>query len=608
MADDLKVYLDHLVPRENLRYKRSEERLPDSGSQQAYLQIRDLMQDDSSRRARLLRKPDFQRASWSWSPEDCVSLLESLVNEQVIPSIIMWSSPETTLDYVLDGAHRVSVVLAWLKDDWGDNLPDYHDDEVADAVKRAATEVRRLIRQRVGTIQEYKDGDQAIEDAIMEGLAPKDVVREPMFKRGQFFRKLIKGEIHFHILWVKGNYEIAEQSFLKINKSGRQLLAWETKLIENRNSSFARAVMSIANITTAEHYWPSIESTSGTDNTWSTERASILSGIEQMNRLLFVPPYSPLVRSLRQPLLGAPETQQRPNYLAELLTVIEHGKGHGAETDALLSRDRDASAEDLIRNGYRLIQGALDAFSHIIGSSPKSLELVPALYYYTEAGRHVRSLLYGMLFWLLAGNDKEILLRKQLFSAYRRHFERVLLTHKADIIRRLTRNIGSGPEITEPTALFYQRLLTWLIEHRNNIQDDELDKAVPTLLTNPSVKRQRSTSEESSEVQGRLFTAKQKSQVNLRSLFAGAPRCAICGGILDIEHGGVQHDHIRQAAFGGPTSVENQRPVHPFCNNQRSAIELYQEGNAVAKLPDIPELDFASGAVQLSFINDLEFS
>ncbi len=98
--EDLKVYLDHLIKRENLRY--------------------DLFGEHTSSRATLLRKPDFQRTTWSWTAEDCVSLLESIVNEQVIPSIIMWSSPENGYDYVLDGGHRISVVLAWLNDNWGE--------------------------------------------------------------------------------------------------------------------------------------------------------------------------------------------------------------------------------------------------------------------------------------------------------------------------------------------------------------------------------------------------------------------------------------------------------------------------------------------------------
>src|SRR5204863_153543 len=131
----------------NLRYKRSEEKWTENRKEQEpRLRIIDLLDQHVSRRALGLRKPDFQRASWAWTPEDCVSLLDSLVNDQVIPSIIMWSSKENTLDYVLDGAHRISVVLAWLTDDWGDKQEHYYDDETEHKIKRAAEMVRALVR------------------------------------------------------------------------------------------------------------------------------------------------------------------------------------------------------------------------------------------------------------------------------------------------------------------------------------------------------------------------------------------------------------------------------------------------------------------------------
>jgi len=104
MEEDLRVYLDHLIIRQSLRYKRPEEKTDYVPQQQLpTLRVSDLIGDHASSRIGFLRKPDFQRATWAWTPGDCVSLLDSIVNEQVIPSIIMWTSPESDLDYVLDG-------------------------------------------------------------------------------------------------------------------------------------------------------------------------------------------------------------------------------------------------------------------------------------------------------------------------------------------------------------------------------------------------------------------------------------------------------------------------------------------------------------------------
>jgi Protein of unknown function DUF262 len=65
-----------------------------------------------------LRKPDFQRETAAWSPEAVCSFLESFVSGDLIPAVICWQSA-SRLNFVIDGAHRISVVIAWLLDDYG---------------------------------------------------------------------------------------------------------------------------------------------------------------------------------------------------------------------------------------------------------------------------------------------------------------------------------------------------------------------------------------------------------------------------------------------------------------------------------------------------------
>src|SRR6266446_2025038 len=237
MDEQLSVYLDHLIPRDNLRYKRSEEFMHyDVPPEPQMLRMYDLF--TSQPYLKLLRKPDFQRATWAWSPQECVTLLESITNEQVIPSIIMWSSHDNGYVYVLDGGHRVSVILAWLRDDWGDRLGTdlYRDTKQQEIIKKAAQEVRDLVKVKVGSFREYQEADRIFDHLVDEGKAPKDEMDPKIFARAQFYRRVLKGSVGFHILWVTGNYEKAEQSFLRINRGGKPLSIWETKLIDNRNS------------------------------------------------------------------------------------------------------------------------------------------------------------------------------------------------------------------------------------------------------------------------------------------------------------------------------------------------------------------------------------
>ena len=85
---NLKVYLDHHIKRDNLLYKPQGKPVGSTQEQPTHLTIRDLWDVRNPRsKARLLRKPDFQRATWAWTPEDCVELLESVLHERVVPSV-----------------------------------------------------------------------------------------------------------------------------------------------------------------------------------------------------------------------------------------------------------------------------------------------------------------------------------------------------------------------------------------------------------------------------------------------------------------------------------------------------------------------------------------
>ena len=67
----------------------------------------------------VLRKPDFQRETASWTPEKVRDMVVAYVNGETIPAIIVWRSPHSDL-FVIDGAHRLSSVIAWINDDYGD--------------------------------------------------------------------------------------------------------------------------------------------------------------------------------------------------------------------------------------------------------------------------------------------------------------------------------------------------------------------------------------------------------------------------------------------------------------------------------------------------------
>lgn len=49
-----------------------------------------------------LRKPDFQRETANWSPEQVADLVETFANGNIIPAVILWQNGQRV--FVIDGA------------------------------------------------------------------------------------------------------------------------------------------------------------------------------------------------------------------------------------------------------------------------------------------------------------------------------------------------------------------------------------------------------------------------------------------------------------------------------------------------------------------------
>src|SRR5690606_27649199 len=85
-----------------------------------------------------------------------VSLLECFVSGDLIPSVILWKSP--TYLFVIDGGHRLSVLKAWVEDDYGDELTSlrFFGDSITENQKKAAKKTRDLINTKIGSYQQFK--------------------------------------------------------------------------------------------------------------------------------------------------------------------------------------------------------------------------------------------------------------------------------------------------------------------------------------------------------------------------------------------------------------------------------------------------------------------
>lgn len=579
---ELTVHLDHLIYRESLRWVENTQASPGWPTTQVrplhVLKYRDLLDDETSLFP-LLRKPDFQRETSAWKVSDCVALLESVVNQLIVPSVIVWRNPENRLLYILDGSHRVSVVRAWMLDDWGDKAEEgyYERHEYVSDIKLAAQLAREEVNRTIGAFADFvKAGKRFLAKSKTRAT---NELSEDELKRGYWYSDMMTTDAGFHVQEVSGDYEVAESSFVRINRSGQELRDWEITLIENRNSSLARAIMSIAN-GGAGRFWPETVQ----DSRLYDHLAEIRSATAQIHYKLFVPPLVTPIRSANVPLIAATRYFPKHNYLLEFLPLIE-GVG---DIDALFSRDRDASADEIVKNGRALTDRTLRALQHLVGPSndPVTMSMVPLFHFYARSGRYVRSQFYGFISWLMIGSDQDVRNRKLVFSAHRGRLEQILYDH--DIPGAITARVGSGMRAVSATVQFYQEVLVFLSANLSPLSSQETQAHLKDILAKITSSRVSQSARE-----GRQFDDGQKSAINVRELFQSAVRCEICGGILDLG-GGVQYDHNKRYADSGPTQVENGRPTHPFCNNQRDAIERLRAGAARIELPPIFSYGLAS--------------
>jgi hypothetical protein len=102
------VNLDALIPREDFEVESSEPAVPPStlGNTMKATEL-----DHTGFTYNVLRKPDFQRETADWEPEKVAQLIQSFLEGDLIPSVILWRSPKSGNIFVIDGTHRLSAFI-----------------------------------------------------------------------------------------------------------------------------------------------------------------------------------------------------------------------------------------------------------------------------------------------------------------------------------------------------------------------------------------------------------------------------------------------------------------------------------------------------------------
>lgn len=467
---------------------------------------------------KLLRKPDFQRETTQWKPSQIAMLVESFLEGELIPAVILWKSSSHI--FVIDGGHRLSALLAWAQDDYGDGPKSFSffKGELSAAQRRLAKAARSDVERRVGTFQHFQ-----------AKLASSDDNEEPDPRVMNFATRGLQ------VQWIVGDADKAESSFFKINTQGSVLDPVETRILKHRRKAPAIAARSVVRSATGHRYWSKFE----TDTQEKiTERAKAL------HKALFAPEVNTPIKTIDLPLGGTTSVTEALDLLITLSQLADH-QGRAIEK---FEADLDGNETVQVLTDLEKI------VSRMIGTRPKSLGLHPFVYFYTAKGRHYPPLmlaLFSIISEKVRSNNSSWF---KEFTKRRKNIERHLVEHKG-ILTLLISALGSKYRHDGSV-----KAINYIFQVS---EDDEL-KITPNDFAEILGLESRLYTIQSKP--GADFTDDAKSSAFLRESLKQALKCPLCGGYLDPAKSG-SYDHIVRKADGGTGEDENCQITHPYCNS-----------------------------------------
>jgi hypothetical protein len=468
-----------------------------------------------------LRKPDFQRETNHWSPEQITSFLECYVTGELIPSVILWKSPAYL--FVIDGGHRLSVLRAWIEDDYGDGPLSraFFGYDIPRDQTSLADKTRRLVHSRVGPWRHYETRQESPDLSAEERRKITAVVSRAL-----------------PIQWVTGNADKAEASFFRINTKGTPLDEIEELLLRSRKKPIAIAARAVIRAGKGHRYWSSFPRPAA---------ETIEAQAAELHDVLFEPELQTPIKTLDLPLGGSRGIRTALEVLIQFMLIASRNNlGHPATVEEQ-QEDSDGSAtvEGLSR--------ALRLARWITGNDGGSLGLHPAVYFYGPTGRHSGPMFMGTVALIgerIASNDGGFFAR---FTEVRAPLEHVLVQHK-DLIATILQK-----HFSHKRAGWYKTFLAEAI--RQISAGEEPDEA--WILQKSDLRGKLLTG--AASVAATRFSEETKSAAFIALALDSALKCPICNGYLDPAKS-VSYDHITRRRDGGTGELDNVQLVHPYCN------------------------------------------
>jgi len=512
------VNLDALIPREDFEIRASTKAIKKIDS----IAIRDITPDSFF--FPVVRKPDFQRETNEWDQERVCQFIKSFVEGDLIPAIILWRS-ESGLIFVIDGSHRLSSLIAWVNDDYGDGVisKPFYNGIVPDEQLNIADRTRKLIDKKVGSYQNFK-----------LALEKPDKVRDDIVNNA---REL--GVLAIQLQWVEGNSEKAEDSFFKINQQSTPLDTTEIKLLISRRQPNSIATRAIINSGTGHKYW----------SRFSEEKQCQVEKLaKEINDMLFQPSLQTPIKTLDLPVCGKLYSNETLSMILAFVNIANHVED---ENKKLQNDETGDTTIRFLKNNKTVVQ-------LFYSNHASSLGLHPLLYCYSRTGRYRTVSFLATVYFVI-----KLVETKHLndFIDIRAKFEQFLFEHNY-LVSQIMGKYRSVPKSYKPIANFWLKIIE---ELKNNktidiilqdiVKDNNLDYLKIGHIHNSTA---------SISGTSKNFSQDQKSEIFILETFSQAPRCRICNGLIHCNS--ISIDHKNRKRDGGSANVDNGQVTHPYCN------------------------------------------
>lgn len=462
-----------------------------------------------------LRKPDFQRETSEWDPKRVAGLVRTFLKDDLIPGVILWKNKD--LYFVIDGSHRLSALIAWVQNDYGDGerSQKFWGHSIPEEQLKIAQKTRELIEKEFGS---YKSHREAI--ANPGGYGPDVVARA---------RRL--GTISLQLQWVRGNSGDAEQSFIRINQQAANITPQELELIRARRKPNAIAARAIIQRGTGHQYW---------DRFSPEQQEKIKSVATETYRLIFEPPLHYPIKSIDLPPGGAVYSATSLRMVYDFVNICA----------GVPSSEDDADGSRTLN----YLQRCRRVAQLICSNHSSSLGLHPAAYFYSWTGKQQPIL---FLTWATIIVEMERLKRLPQFTELRGRLEQFLIANRS-LLNQIIRKFGTKESGTKHLVNFYAEVLKMF---EAGVQTDDIPGK---LQGQPEYSYLQPDESPYLGVTPTRFSTQVKSGLVIQELLPTAPRCPICGGLVPRQ--AISVDHIERLEDGGRSIPENAQITHPYCN------------------------------------------